>query len=76
MIVLRELLVILGGLSVIYGIYRWATRVKRKEGLREARSHIEDTLSEAQSIPPLNTEKLQKARDKINDFLKEGKKNA
>jgi chlorite dismutase len=63
---------------VSYYGYKWirwtAWKENRREQLREALFHIEDVLDEARGIPNIDTAKLKKAKEKIDELLKEAQK--
>lgn len=77
-IIFRELVVLLGFCVVAYVVWRVlrvviAKDTKRK-ALEEAQASIQATLDAAKNIPDFNKKELEKAREKINNLLKEGKK--
>jgi flagellar basal body-associated protein FliL len=78
-VLLRPLLLLFIVAVAIYFFFRKSKHIlkqeKRKEALQEALDSIDDTLNLVKEAPDYNPEKLRKAREKINQLLKEGAKN-
>lgn len=79
LIVFRELFMLFVALVLLYIVVRMIVKVfkrdSRRAKLEEAKENITETLEEAKSVPEVEVRKLQQARTKINELIKEGEKN-
>ena len=79
LIVFRELFMLFVALVLLYIVVRMIVKVFKRDSrrvrLEEAKENITETLEEAKSVPEVEVRKLQQARTKINELIKEGEKN-
>ena len=77
-LVFRELVVITAGLVIIWALWKFIRKVRRndsrRENLQECMDNIDEILKLSNKIPKVDVKKLQEARDKLNNLIKEGEK--